>query len=43
VITPMPPFTGAIASSRCSFGDPTAGTENGLGPTCPSDLESAGL
>ena len=42
-ITPMPPFTGAIASSRCSFGDPTAGTENGLGATCPSDLESAGL
>jgi len=43
VITPMPPFTGAIACSRCSFGDPTAGTANGLGPTCPSDLEPAGL
>ena len=42
-ITPMPPFTGAIACSRCSFGDPTSGTENGLGSTCPSDLGSAGL
>jgi len=43
VITPMPPFTGAIACSRCSFGEPAAGTENGLGPTCPVDLESAKL
>jgi len=42
-ITPMPPFTGAIACSRCSFGDPASGTENGLGSTCPSDLGSVGL
>ena len=42
-ITPMPPFTGAIACSRCSFGDPASGTENSLGSTCPSDLGSAGL
>ena len=42
-ITPMSPFTGAIASSRCSFGDPTAGTENDLGATCPTDLECEGL
>ena len=42
-ITPMPPFTGAIACSRCSFGDPAAGTENALGATCPVDLDCEGL
>jgi len=42
-IAPMPPFTGAVSCSRCSFGDLAAGTENALGPTCPSDLECEGL
>ena len=42
-ITPMPPFVGALECSRCSFGDPVDGTENGLGPTCPIDIESGGL
>jgi len=42
-ITSMPPFTGEIACSRCSFGDPATGTENGLGPYCPDGLECEGL
>jgi len=42
-IDPMPPFTGEIACSRCSFGDPASGTANGLGATCPADLECKGL
>jgi hypothetical protein len=42
-IAPMPSFTGEIACSRCSFGDPGSGTANGLGATCPADLESEGL
>lgn len=42
-IASMPRFTGEIACSRCSFGDPDSGTENGLGPYCPTDLECEGL
>jgi len=42
-MSPMPPFTGAVSCGRCSFGDPSEGTENGLGPICPSDLECEGL
>ena len=42
-IEPMPSFAGDITCSRCSFGDPASGTANGLGATCPADLEPEGL
>ena len=35
--------TGEIACTRCSFGDPSSDTANGLGPTCPTDLDYDGL